>query len=61
MSYHAVTNGGAAVFRGLNDDKQERPMALLSDTALLAGAARGDTAAFETLFKRHYDLSLIHI
>ena len=30
-------------------------MAVLSDAALLAGAARGDTAAFETLFQRHYD------
>ncbi len=30
-------------------------MVALSDTALLAEAARGDTTAFETLFQRHYD------
>ena len=30
-------------------------MVALSDTALLADTARGDTAAFETLFQRHYD------
>lgn len=30
-------------------------MVALSDTALLADTARGDTTAFETLFQRHYD------
>ena len=30
-------------------------MAALNDTALLSSTARGDTAAFETLFQRHYD------
>jgi RNA polymerase sigma-70 factor (ECF subfamily) len=39
----------------VNEDEQERPMAALNDTALLASTARGDTAAFETLFQRHYD------
>jgi RNA polymerase sigma-70 factor (ECF subfamily) len=30
-------------------------MVALNDTALLAGTARGDAAAFEALFHRHYD------